>query len=122
MKVFAEKRKELSQTIVSLIDSLRKEEGCRRCDFFQSMEDENALSIFEEWDTRENLNSHLKSERFRVLRGAMNLLREPCEMMVHTVQAGIKKQKCGVSYQFDERDGRSRHGVVKPNCDRSNTS
>jgi len=38
MKVFAEKRKELSQTIVSLIDSLRKEAGCRRCDFCQSME------------------------------------------------------------------------------------
>jgi quinol monooxygenase YgiN len=102
MKVFAEKRKELSQTIVSLIDSLRKEEGCRRCDFFRSMEDENKLCILEEWNTRENLNSHLKSERFRVLRGAMNLLREPCEMMVYTVQAGIRKQKCGASYQFDE--------------------
>ena len=93
MKVFAEKRKELSQTIVSLIDSLRKEEGCRRCDFSQSMEDENALSIFEEWDTREDLDSHLKSERFRVLRGAMNLLREPYEMMVHTIPAGKKKKE-----------------------------
>jgi quinol monooxygenase YgiN len=91
MKVFAEKRKELSQTIVSLIDSLRKEEGCRRCDFCQSMEDENALSIFEEWDTREELNLHFKSERFRVLRGAMNLLRQPCEMVVHTISSGKKK-------------------------------
>ena len=91
MKVFAEKRKELSQTIVSLIDSLRKEEGCRRCDFCQSMEDENELSIFEEWDTRKDLNSHFKSERFRVLRGAMNLLRQPCEMVVHTISAGNKK-------------------------------
>jgi quinol monooxygenase YgiN len=93
MKVLAEKRKELSQTIVSLIDSLRKEEGCRRCDFSQSMEDENALSIFEEWHTREDLNSHLKSERFRVLRGAMILLQEPYEMMVHTIQAGKKKKE-----------------------------
>ena len=90
MKVLAEKRKELSQTIVSLIDSLRKEEGCRRCDFCQSMEDENELSIFEEWDTREELNRHFKSERFRVLRGAMNLLRQPCEMVVHTISAGKK--------------------------------
>jgi len=97
MKVFDENRKELSQTIASLVDSLRKEEGCRRCDFCQSMEDENELSIFEEWDTWKDLNSHLKSERFRVLRGAMNLLREPCEMMVHTVPAGKRKLKCGVS-------------------------
>jgi hypothetical protein len=58
MKVLAEKRKELSQTIVSLIGSLRTEKGCLRCDFCQGME------------------------------GAMNLLQEPYEMLVHTVAAG----------------------------------
>jgi quinol monooxygenase YgiN len=85
MKVLPEKRMELSQTIVLLIGSMRTEKGCHRCDFCQSIEDENRLFLLEEWDTRENLMSHLKSERFRVLRGAMNLLREPYEMMFHTV-------------------------------------
>jgi quinol monooxygenase YgiN len=85
MKVLAEKSRELSQTIALLIGSLRTEKGCRRCDFCQNIEDENELCILEEWDTRENLNSHLKSERFRVLRGAMSLLQEPYEMMVYTV-------------------------------------
>jgi quinol monooxygenase YgiN len=88
MKVLAEKREELSQTIVSLIGSLRTEKGCQRCDFCQSMEDENELCIFEEWDTQENLNIQMKSERFKILRGAMNLLQEPYEMIVHTVAAG----------------------------------
>jgi quinol monooxygenase YgiN len=40
MKVLAEKRRELSQTIALLIGSLRTEKGCRRCDFCRSMEDE----------------------------------------------------------------------------------
>ena len=31
---------------------------------------------------RKNLNSYLKSERFKVLRGAMNLLQEPYEKEV----------------------------------------
>jgi quinol monooxygenase YgiN len=93
MKVLAEKRRELSQTIVSLIGSLKTENGCLRFDFSQSMEDENELCILEEWDTRENFNNHLKSERFRVLRGAMNLLREPYEMLVHTVATGKKRTK-----------------------------
>jgi len=84
-KVLAEKRKELSQTIASLIGSLRTEKGCLRCDFCQNIEDENELCIIEEWDTRENLNSHLKSERFKVLRGAMSLLQEPYELTVYTV-------------------------------------
>jgi len=85
MKVLPEKHVELCQTIVSLIGSLRTGKGCVRCDFCKSMEDENELCILEEWDTLENLNSHLKSELFRVLRGAMNLLQEPYELLVHTV-------------------------------------
>ena len=84
MKVPSEKRMELFQTIASLVDPIRVEKGCKRYDFCQSVEDENRLWLLEQWDTRENLMSHLKSGRFRVLRGAMNLLKEPYEMMFHT--------------------------------------
>jgi quinol monooxygenase YgiN len=85
MKVLPEKRMELSQTIVLLIGSIRAEKGCQRCDFCQSVEDENQLFLLEEWDAEEDIISYLKSGRFRVLRGAMNLLREPYEMTFHTV-------------------------------------
>ena len=98
MKVFAEKREELCQTIVSLIGSIRTEKGCLGCDFCRSMEDENELRILEEWDTRENLDSHLNSERFRILRGAMNLLQEHYEMLVHTV-AAVKNRTKTLSQQ-----------------------
>jgi quinol monooxygenase YgiN len=93
MKVLPEKRMELSQTIVLLIGSIRAEKGCNRCDFCQSIEDENRLFLFEDWDTEENLMNYLKSGHFRVLRGAMNLLREPYEMMFHTVYhpAGLEE-------------------------------
>jgi quinol monooxygenase YgiN len=85
MNAPSEKCKELSQTIASLIGSVRTEKGCKRCDFCQSMEDENRLFLLEEWDTQENFKDHMKSRRFKVFRGAMNLLREPYEMMFHTV-------------------------------------
>jgi quinol monooxygenase YgiN len=85
MKVLSEKRLELSQTIASLTGSIRMEKGCNRSDFCRGMEDENRLFLLEEWDTEENLKSHMESEHFRVLRGAMNLLKEPYEMMFHTV-------------------------------------
>jgi quinol monooxygenase YgiN len=85
MKVLPEKRMELTQTIVLLIGSIRAEKGCKRCDFCQSMEDENRLYLLEEWDTEEDLIIYLRSGRFRILRGAMNLLKEPHEMMFHTV-------------------------------------
>jgi quinol monooxygenase YgiN len=85
MKVLSAKRMELSQTIALLSGSIRMEKGCQRCNFCQSIEDENRLFLLEEWDTRENLMTHLKSDHFRVLRGAMNLLKEPQEMIFHTV-------------------------------------
>jgi len=93
MKVLSEKRLELSQTIASLSGSIRMEKGCQRCDFCQSLEDENRLFLLEEWDSQENLLTHLKSEHFRVLRGAMNLLKEPYERVFHTVfhPAGIEE-------------------------------
>jgi quinol monooxygenase YgiN len=84
MKVLLEKRMELSQTIALLTVSIRTEKGCQRCDFIQSAENDNDLCLLEEWDNQEDLMSHLKSDRFRVLRGAMNLLDKPCELMFHT--------------------------------------
>lgn len=95
MKALSEKHKELSQTIVSLIKSIRTEKGCRRCGFYQSTENMNELCLLEEWDDEENLLRHLKSGRFRVIRGAMNLLQEPYEMVFHTVfqPAGVESNE-----------------------------
>ena len=85
MRVIAEKRKELSQTIASLIGSIRTEKGCRRCDFCQNLEDENELLILEEWDTQDNLKKHLKSGHFSVIRGMVGLLKKPYEMIFYNV-------------------------------------
>jgi len=93
MKVLPEKRMELSQTIASLIGSIRTEKGCKSCDFCQSVEDEYKLYLFGEWDTQKNLRSHLRSVHFRVLKGAMNLLKEPYEMMFHPIfQLGEREE------------------------------
>ena len=85
MNVLSENRMELSQAISSLSGFIRIEKGCRSCEVCQSIEDDNRFFLLEEWDKEENLAAHLKSEHFRVLRGAMNLLKEPYEMMFHTV-------------------------------------
>lgn len=93
MKVPYKKRKELAQTIVSLSSSMiRTEAGCRRCDFFHGMEDANVFCLLEEWETREALEAHLQSECFKILRGAMNLLEEPCTIYSYSSfhQTGIE--------------------------------
>ena len=56
-----------------------------RCNFCQNLENENEFYLLEEWDTQESLKSHLRSDRFKVLRGAMVLLKESYEMMMNIV-------------------------------------
>jgi quinol monooxygenase YgiN len=98
MNVQASKRSELMQTIASLITSIRNDKGCKRCDFFQIMEDENELLLIEEWDTQENLKIHMKSGRFRVLRGATSLLTKPYEMRFHHVFHPAGMEEASISF------------------------
>jgi len=84
MNVPAEKRLELSQTIASLLGSIRAEQGCGSCDAWNNIENENALCLLQTWDSRDNLENHLHAGHFKVLRGAMNLLSKPYELQVLT--------------------------------------
>jgi quinol monooxygenase YgiN len=84
MKVLPEKRKELHQALTSLVGSIRTQLGCGRCDFCVSAEDGNEFCLFGEWETREHLASHLESNLFKVLLGAMSLLKKPHEMKLYT--------------------------------------
>ena len=79
------KRKEILQTFLSMIPAIRQEKGCRCYRVFQDIEDENAFSLIGEWETREDLAHHLKSDRFGVLLGSKILLRKDQEIQIHTV-------------------------------------
>jgi quinol monooxygenase YgiN len=85
MNVISEKRMELSQTIASLSLSSRMEKGCQYSEFCQSIEDENRFFLIEEWDTHQNLMTHLKSDNFKVIRGTINLLQESYDTTFYTV-------------------------------------
>jgi quinol monooxygenase YgiN len=85
MNVRPEKRKELRQTIRSIVDEVRKENGCVDSTFYQNSENENDFFLVEEWETRQALNDHLRSARFTVLMGARSLLSRPQEIMIHSV-------------------------------------
>jgi len=96
MKVSAVKRKELSQTVSSLLGSIRGQRGCRRCDFFHLVDDDNDLCLLEEWDAQKNIDAYFSSEIFKVLRGALNLLEEPCEIICYQClpPVGVQQGSC----------------------------
>jgi len=83
MKVSSRKRKELSQAITSLLNSVRKKKGCVRCDLFHGMEDENVFCLLQEWETWKDFETYRESENYKVLQGAKHLLYEPCEIIIY---------------------------------------
>ena len=85
MNVLPEKRREFLQTILALTSPTQTYEGCMSCHYYQDVEDENLISLVEEWETQEELDNHLRSEHFSVLLGAMNLLSRPPEIKFNAV-------------------------------------
>jgi len=85
MHVLPEKQKELVQTILSMVGSMKKAEGCLSYALFCNMEDKNLLNLLEEWQTRKDLDHHLKSDIFGVLLGTKSLLTESHGIQIHTI-------------------------------------
>jgi len=85
MNARPEKRKEILQTIQSIVAQMRKENGCVDSNFYQNAENENNFVLIEEWETRKTWDDHLRSDIFTVLMGARSLLSRPPEVTIHTV-------------------------------------
>ena len=85
IKALMEKRTEMMQTLLSMIEPTGKENGCLSYDVFCDIEGKTVFSLIEEWETREDLEHHIRSERFGVLLGTKSLLAKPLEMKIHTV-------------------------------------
>jgi len=73
------------QTLLSMIEPTEKEKGCLSYNVFCDIEGKTVFNLIEEWETREDLDHHIRSERFGVLLGTKSLLAKPLEMKIHTV-------------------------------------
>ena len=85
MNSLIEKRTEVMQTLLSMIEPTENGRGCLSCRIFRDIEDKNVFSLIEEWETREDLDDRIKSDRFSVLLGTKSLLCEPQQIEIHTV-------------------------------------
>ena len=90
-----EKQKELLQTLQAISASTRKFKGCMSSNVFKDMENENAFSLIEKWETQEDLDNHLRSDEFSALLGTNNLLSKPFEFKLNGVSytAGMEAVK-----------------------------
>ena len=86
IQVLAEKQKEVMQTLLSLTVPMEREVGCLSYAVLSDIKDKNTLYVLEEWETRQKLDNHLKSDLFGVLLGLKSLLRQPHGIRVYSVE------------------------------------
>ena len=85
MAALPEKHKEVMQTLLSMIETSGKEKGCLSYEVFRDINGKTVFNLIEEWETRDDLDRHIRSERFSILLGTKSLLAKPMEMKIHTV-------------------------------------
>ena len=76
---------ELRQTLQALNKSTPKDKGCLSHTVFQDIENDNSFSLVQLWQNREDLDNHLRSDKFTVLMGTRSLLSRPSEITMNEV-------------------------------------
>ena len=85
MDVIPDKQKEIVQTLLSMIGSMKKALGCLSYTLFSNIEDKNLLILLGEWQSRKDLDNHLISEIFSIFLGTKSLLKKPHGIHIYTV-------------------------------------
>lgn len=85
MRVHPGNRDRLLPVVRRMLEPNRVEDGCLSYHFYQDIEDADAFTFVEEWESRADLEAHIRTESFRKLLAAMDLLIEPPNLAIHTV-------------------------------------
>jgi len=80
---------EFRESLLSLSNGIRKEEGCLDFSLYKDLERKDAYSVLGEWKTRQAMEKHFTHESFSVLIGAAKVLGKDFEMSVEeTLEKG----------------------------------
>lgn len=81
-----ERRQEAIAVLRGLKEPAEASKGCLGCRIFQDVDDNDALTCAERWETVEDLEQHMRSERFRRLLPYIEMSVEPPEVVFDQVQ------------------------------------
>jgi quinol monooxygenase YgiN len=76
---------ELIECLRSILPGFRKEKGCLGYSVYRDFEKENTYRVIGEWQTRQAMETHFKTQNFEVLIGAARVLGETFEMNIAEV-------------------------------------
>jgi quinol monooxygenase YgiN len=78
-----DKRKELLRACRLITDQTRQESGCKSSQFSQDKDNENIITLEQQWEGRSSLDKYFRSDHFSALLGAMKLLGRTYEIQIN---------------------------------------
>lgn len=66
-----------------LVKETRKEDGCISYCLFKDIKDPSVLTMIEEWDSKEALDAHMKTEHFTTLVPMIGKFRKSSELNIY---------------------------------------
>jgi quinol monooxygenase YgiN len=82
MNVLPQKQKEVLQTLLALLQQSETERGCLSYGIFSDIEEEDIFNLISEWENRQYLDQHMRSDRYSILLGTKSLLSEPLRVQI----------------------------------------
>ena len=82
LKAGPSKAMELKQTLLALVEPIRKEKGCISHAVFEDVENGRGFCLVGRWETFADLDNHRQSDSFAVLMGVRSLLDAEPEIII----------------------------------------
>ena len=80
-------RRKVVSSLLPVVGSTRVQPGCQVCSMLTDVDDPRVLVLWEEWDTQENLDRHLRSSDYRLVIAAMELSQQAPQINFNSVHA-----------------------------------
>ena len=80
---YEDKTQEAIKLYEELVEKTREEDGCISYSLFRDIEDNSILTMIEEWESKDALGKHMKTEHFTRLVPIIGKLRKSSEVNIY---------------------------------------
>lgn len=78
-------RQSVLESLLRVLEAARAAKGCSACHAYRDVQDEDAILYFEEWETQEELDEHLRARATKLLLAVIDLSASPPDLRFDTV-------------------------------------
>ena len=78
-------RAKVINAVRSMTGTILVQPGCSKFGLYCDVENDDALILVQQWDSREALQEHIRSDDFRIILSLMDLAEKSPELAIHDV-------------------------------------